>query len=341
MAEIRTYPGFRHLRSDPTVQTLHYRSGKLARSGPGLSFWFRPLVSAVAEVPLDDRELTFHFQSSSGDFQAVDVLGTITFRVADPELIARRVDFSIDLATGAWLRTPLEKLESMITQLAGQAAGDYLLQTDLRALLAQGVEESRRRIDAALAAEPQLAELGISILAVRVAAVRPTAETEKALEMPARERIQEDADEATFQRRAQAVEKERAIQENELQSQIELARREEQLVVQQGANRRREAEEEAAAARVAADSAAEQTGIRAAAEARRIEAVHGASTAIERERAGLFAGLAPIATLALVLSDAAGVLPQIGQLVITPDLLVSLMGRLGIPTATEPSADDN
>ena len=57
--------------------------------------------------------------------------------------------------------------------------------------------------------------------------------------------MQQEADRATFERRAVAVERERAIGENELQTQIELARREEQLVAQRGANARREAEEEA------------------------------------------------------------------------------------------------
>jgi hypothetical protein len=40
-----------------------------------------------------------------------------------------------------------------------------------------------------------------------------------------------------------AVEKERAIQENELQNRIELAKREELLIGQQGQNERREAQE--------------------------------------------------------------------------------------------------
>ena len=51
---------------------------------------------------------------------------------------------------------------------------------------------------------------------MRVAAVAPTSEMEKALQQPTREAIQQDADEATFRRRALAVEKERAIAENEL-----------------------------------------------------------------------------------------------------------------------------
>ena len=59
-------------------------------------------------------------------------------------------------------------------------------------------------------------ELGLHLVAVRVADVSPAAEMEKALRQPTREKIQQQADEATFERRALAVEKERAIAENEL-----------------------------------------------------------------------------------------------------------------------------
>jgi regulator of protease activity HflC (stomatin/prohibitin superfamily) len=317
MAEIRTYPFVRHLRSEPNVETLHYRRGRLVRSGRGLAFWFHPLSSAVAEVPLDDRELDFRFEGRSADFQRVAAQGVVVFHVSDPRLLAERLDFSIDLGSGAWRRAPIERLQSMIGQLAQQVVWDYLSRTELRTLLVEGVDETRRRLGEALADEPQLTELGIVIVAVRVAALRPAAETEKALEMPTRELIQQQADEATFRRRAEAVENERAIQENELQNRIELARREEQLVEQDGANRRREAVE-----------AGERTRIAAQAEAERIALVEGASIGAERERAGLYVGLSPVATLALVARDAAGRLPRIEQLVVTPDLLASLAGRL-------------
>jgi regulator of protease activity HflC (stomatin/prohibitin superfamily) len=317
MAEIRTYPFVRHLRSEPTVETLHYRRGRLVRSGRGLAFWFRPLASAVAEVPLDDRELDFRFEGRSSDFQRVSVQGVVVFRVADPRLLAERLDFTVDLRSGGWLRAPIERLQSMIGQLAQQVVWDYLSRTELRALLLDGVDETRRRLDDALGGEPQLAELGIVIAAVRVAALRPATDTEQALELPARELIQQLADEATFRRRAEAVENERAIQENELQNRIELARREEQLVEQEGANRRREAVEEA-----------ERTRIAAEAEAERIALVGGAAVATEQDRAELLRGLPQLATLALVARDTAGRLPQIGQLVVTPDLLASLAGRL-------------
>ena len=81
--------------------------------------------------------------------------------------------------------------------------------------------------------------------------------------------MQEEADRATYARRAQAVEQERAIAENELQNKIELARREQQLVEQHGANTRRQAELDAAAALVAAQGKAEREQVADAAAAER------------------------------------------------------------------------
>jgi hypothetical protein len=89
--------------------------------------------------------------------------------------------------------------------------------------------------------------MGLQTVSLGITEIKPVAELEKAMQTPTRERIQQDADEATFQRRAQAVEKERAIAENELQNQIELATREEQLISQQGQNERRRVEEAALA----------------------------------------------------------------------------------------------
>src|SRR6201999_2809169 len=95
-------------------------------------------------------------------------------------------------------------------------------------------------------------------IGARVIALRPEPDVEKALRTPAREQIQQEADRSTYERRAVAVERERAIAENELQSQIELARREEQLVTQRGANARREAQDAAAAGQIAAQAQADK-----------------------------------------------------------------------------------
>ncbi|MFF8424800.1 SPFH domain-containing protein [Streptomyces sp. NPDC016566] len=269
MADITRRLGWRHLRGAPTAHIRHHRSGTLVHDGPGLSFWFRPLTAALSEVPVDDRELAMTFHARTSDFQDVAVQATVTYRIADPAVAAARLDFSIDPDTGAFRGTPLEQLGTLLTETAQQHALDVLARTPLSAALVDGVAAVRERVAAGLGAEPRLPATGIEVVAVRVMALRPEPEVERALRTPAREQIQQEADRATYERRAVAVERERTIAENELASRIELARREEQLVEQRGTNARREAEEQAAADAVRAQAEAARSVKLAEAEAAR------------------------------------------------------------------------
>jgi hypothetical protein len=54
MARISRYPGIAHLVSEASSYVIRYRDGREVRSGHGLTFWFRPLDTAIAEIPLDD-----------------------------------------------------------------------------------------------------------------------------------------------------------------------------------------------------------------------------------------------------------------------------------------------
>ena len=119
--------------------------------------------------------------------------------------------------------------------------------------LAHGIGPIRERVAAALAADQRLRERGLLVTDVRVVSVRTDPEVERALQTETRERIQGAADKATFERRALAVEQESAIAENELASQIEIARREQELVAQRGANERLRATEQAAADEITVD----------------------------------------------------------------------------------------
>ncbi|MER6954022.1 SPFH domain-containing protein [Streptomyces sp. NPDC000618] len=269
MADITRRLGWRHLRGAPTAHVRHHRSGKLVHDGPGLSFWFRSLSAALSEVPVDDRELAMTFHARTVDFQDVTVQATVTYRISDPAVAAARLDFSIDPDTGVWRSAPLEQLATLLTETAQQHALDVLARTSLSSALVDGVTAVRERVAAGLAAEPRLPSTGLEIVAVRVVALRPEPEVERALRTPAREQIQQEADRATYERRAVAVERERTIAENELASKIELARREEQLVEQRGTNTRREAEENAAADKVRAEAEASRSVRLAEAEATR------------------------------------------------------------------------
>ena len=171
--------------------------------------------------------------------------------------------------------------------------------------------------------------------------IRPQADLERALETPVRERVQQDADAATYERRAQAVERERTIAENELQSKIELATREQQLVQQEGANAQRRATEEAASALIAAKASSERAKLEAAARADSTRVVGAAHAETEAARLAAYSGVEPSVLTALAFQELAKNLPEIGTLNLTPDVLTQALSRLAStpePAAPAPAA---
>ena len=66
MADITRIGPFRHLRADAISHVLHYRGQELCRSGRGLAFWYTPWSTSLAELPVDDRELSLLLQCSLG-----------------------------------------------------------------------------------------------------------------------------------------------------------------------------------------------------------------------------------------------------------------------------------
>ncbi len=328
MSDIKRFPFFSHLRAEPTAHVLRYRKGRLVSSKQGASFWFRPMTAALAEVPVEDREQSFLFTGRSADFQDVAIQGTITFRVVDAELAARRVDFGIDVGTGAYLAEPLERLAQMVSQTAQQLALDWIAHRSLDDVLREAVQDLRPLMAAGLADDPALTAVGLEVATVRVSRVAPTPELEKALQAPTRERMQQAADEATFQRRALAVEKERAIAENELANQIELARREQQLIAERGANERRRAEDEAEAKRIEAGGQAERAKMGAEARAEGIRLVEAAQNQAEQERIAIYRDLSAQVLIGLAARELAGKLERIDHLNLSPDGLAGLLQGL-------------
>jgi regulator of protease activity HflC (stomatin/prohibitin superfamily) len=329
MADITKFLMLRHLRANPTAHVRHIRKGKLVHDGPGLAFWFRSRTAALSEVPIDDREQPLLFHARTLDFQDVTVQATVTYRVVDPALAATRLDFSIDPERGAWRATPLEQVGGLLTELAQQHALDMLAQMNLRQALAEAMSGLRERIAGGLGDDARVAETGIGVVDVRVVAVRAEPEMERALQTPTREEVQQDADRATYERRAVAVERERAIAENELQNKIELARREEQLVAQQGQNERRRAEEQVIAKRIEADGTAERERLLSAARADAQRATNAARAEARNARLAAYREVETSTLLGLAAKEMAGNLPQIGTISVTPELLTPLLSRLG------------
>ncbi len=315
MAQITRRPFVSHLRATATSHVVRIKKGKVKRSGAGLSFWFRPLTASLSEVPIDNRDMSLFFHTRTSDFQDAGVQATVSYRIADPKRASERVDFSIHPSTGKWMADPLSALGQLVSETGQQHATATLATMTLTQALSVGIGATREAIAAGLDADERLRDTGVAIVGVRVLAIKPEAEMERALQTPTRESVQQEADRATYERRALAVESERAISENELQSKIELATREKDLLAREGANARTRAEDAAAARGIADDATAR--GERVLGEARAqaakalVEAYNGADASVLLARAA---------------ETAAENIGNVNSITITPDMLSNFLG---------------
>ena len=115
-------------------------------AGRGLAFWFQPLDTTVAEVPLDDQELPFLFHARSADLQEVVAQGIVTWRVADPAALAARIDFSIDLGSGRHARMPLDQIAAIDRNILRIALWEFAVyhDTPIKVAINEAVELAKQ-----------------------------------------------------------------------------------------------------------------------------------------------------------------------------------------------------
>lgn len=332
MASIRTLGPCKHLRAERNQTILHYRKGRLVRSGAGIAFWFNPYTAAIAQLPVDDCETTFLLEERTRDHQQVTVQLTLHYRVTSPEKAAERVNFTIGLESGRWLEDPLTRLATLWQQRAQEPARQFIASVDLIQVLQSGPEIISRRIQEALQEDSTMSSMGLELTGLQVDRVTSIPELEKALQTPAREQMQQKADEAMFARRALAVENERAIKQNELETEIELAKQNELLIRKESENAllrvrgdaeaaREQTLAEQERARIDTEAYVEQQSLRAESDAAAERVLSAARADGEELRLEAWSGAPTRVLISLALQELAKNVKGIQHLNVTPNML--------------------
>ncbi|MEA3450578.1 MAG: SPFH domain-containing protein, partial [Bacteroidota bacterium] len=200
---------FKFIKFDSKTYVFHYKKGRIVNEGVGLAFRASKRKSSIEAITLGSRDIPFIFSESTSDFQTVSVQGQITYMIEDPKKIAEVLDFTVDL-DGIEKTDDDQKLEQRLVNEAQTASTSFIQGIDLRSTItsAQTIQE---KISKGLSSSDTVISLGIKIMSVNIIAVKPTPEMEKALETTTREKLQQEADQAIFDRRNFAVEQERII----------------------------------------------------------------------------------------------------------------------------------
>jgi len=220
--------GIRYIKTPPTTYILQYKAGKVVREGAGLAFLYYAPTSSLVAVPIGSTDIPFIFSELTADYQEVTIQGQATYRIADAKKIAGLLNFTLDARGARYVSDDSAKLSQRIVNVV-----QVLTQKELKTLaLRDAVKSSEHivnNISTGLAESSEIASLGIEILGVAILAIKPTPETARALEADAREEILRQSDEAIYARRNSAVELERKIKENELNTEIAVENKKRQV----------------------------------------------------------------------------------------------------------------
>lgn len=238
-----------YFKAEPTEYILASANGRIFRQGAGLAFWYWPHRTSIVLVPIATTDATFVFNEATGNFQAVTLQGQCTYRITRPEVISQLLNFTIDPRKRTYRSEDPDKLNQRIVNIVQMFTRNELQQLSLEDAL-RSSERLARGVLERLHAESSLADLGVECLSLFFTSIKATPEMTRALEAEYRESLQKRADQAIYSRRADAVEQERTIKQNELSTEVDLENRRQQLVDLQGTNVRRQAEFEAEAARL-------------------------------------------------------------------------------------------
>lgn len=219
--------GFKHIKFDSMTYILHYKNGKVKREGRGLSFFYFEPNSSIAAIPMASNDLPFIFSETTTDYQVVSIQGQISYKVANPKTLADNLDFTVS-ESGQYKKNDIEKLNQRIINEAQTATASFIHGITLKDSI-RSAKKIETNILEGLKNSAAITMLGIEILGANILAIQATPEMARALETETRERLQQGADLAIYERRNFAVEQERKIKESELNTEIAVEEKQKQI----------------------------------------------------------------------------------------------------------------
>jgi hypothetical protein len=339
--------GIRFIKVPPTTYLIQYRRGQVVREGSGMAFFYYSPTTSLVAVPIASAEAPFIFEEPTGDYQTVTIQGEATYRVADPKKLAALMNFTLAAKGVGYAGDDPDKLPARIINLVHVLARAELEKLPLRQAV-RAADSVVAAVKTRLAADPEIAALGLEILGLSILAIKPTPETARALEAEMREKLLQEADQAIYARRNSAVEQERAIKENELNTEIAVENKRRQIretqmdaerAVQEKRAQLQHAEMQASVAleeqrkalvALAAENARAEADARGYGISTTMQAIGNVDARILQALAS--AGMKPEQLIAVAFQEIAGKAEKIGQLNISPDLLRELLERPQKPT---------
>jgi len=301
-----------YFKGQPNEYVIKYGSGRITREGQGVAFFYLKYNTQIVVVPTSSMDANLVFNEVTSSFQIVTIQGQFTYRIHNPKRAAELLNYTMNPFTHTHISGDPDRLAQRITNIIQMETRGEIQQRPLEEVLTQ-YETIAGRVLERVKNSALLDPLGADLLSVYFVAAKPTPEVAKALEAEYRETLLRKADMAISARRAAAVEEERKIKENELNTEITLEEQRRQLIDLQGNNALQEATNHGKA----------------------IEEEAAYRTRVRQKELDLYTAIDPRKVLALAMTDLGQNAGRIGNLTITSEILAALLdGRAGASSSS-------
>lgn len=219
----------KYKKFEPTEYVMKIKKGKIIQQGLGLSFFYNTMTTSMMVLPATAFDAAFAYDDiMTSDFQKINVQGDISYIITDYEKAAKMVDFSYKDNKKEQAQVLVEakqKMAKRVMNLAKVCTTKYISSQNIREAI-KSTDELAEVLKTALKEDETIQELGLQVIAVSILGILPLPDTRRALEAATREEILKQQDDAVYKRRNSAIEQERIIKENELNTEIKIAEKE-------------------------------------------------------------------------------------------------------------------
>ncbi|MDP3728671.1 MAG: SPFH domain-containing protein [bacterium] len=235
-----------YFKGEPTHHQRMTVNGKVVATGKGLACIYFPFRTNVESLAMTALDQPFSFKEITADNQEATLQGTFVYNVKEPSVVLDHYNFAIDPHTGVYKGDGPQKMPDAVLEMIRAKTRAIVQGRPLEEILMASTELSDTVLEGIQRAS-LFKERGLVVDVIHFSSIAPKREIAAGLETPYRESLLARADEASYARRAAAVEKERAIKENELATDVQLERGRVDLIALQARNIEAEAQAKAKA----------------------------------------------------------------------------------------------
>jgi len=163
-----------YYKGEPNTHTICSRNGEVVRHGAGINFWYSPITTTIAAVPLASQESQFIFNETTADFQEVSIQGSLTYRLDNPLDVAERLDFTVHPRTLRYKSEDPGQLVQRVVNSVQAHTRSQVSQLSLEDALTE-VKDLSAVIFKAVKSSPELSGLGIVLEGLHFTAVKTRA----------------------------------------------------------------------------------------------------------------------------------------------------------------------